>query len=173
MGGQAKDAIALEVGCGNGYGIDIILDTFKARHVDAFDLDSRMVDRAKSRWHNGPMWGDALSVVTLWQGSVTDIPVLEHHYDAVFDFGLLHHVPTWRDGLKEISRVLKPGGRLYAEEILRKFSDEWPWKHMFDHPEEARFSHTEFGDALAAAGFNIVASKVTLNRFAWFVADKT
>ena len=32
-------------------------------------------------------------------------------YDAVVDFGIIHHIPHWRAALAEIFRVLKPGGR--------------------------------------------------------------
>ena len=37
----------------------------------------------------------------------------------MFDFGIIHHVPQWRRALAEVARVLKPGGRFYAEEVLR------------------------------------------------------
>ena len=49
-------------------------------------------------------------------------------YDAVFDFGIIHHIPRWREALDEVARVLKPGGRFFFEEVLRDALDrrgEW------------------------------------------------
>ncbi|MBI5529080.1 MAG: class I SAM-dependent methyltransferase [Deltaproteobacteria bacterium] len=54
-------------------------------------------------------------------GDVTAIRADDETYDAVFDFGIIHHVPDWRAALREIRRVLKPGGRLFAEEVHERF----------------------------------------------------
>ena len=105
MGGPMRGGLALEVGCGRGVGTQIILDRFKAERVHAFDLDPDMVDLARRRLRKH---GDA---VRLWAGTVTQIDAPDDTYDAVFDFGIIHHVPDWRSALTEIHRVLKPGGR--------------------------------------------------------------
>ena len=42
MGGRTDGLHVLEVGCGRGVGVEIILDAFGARRVDAFGLDPRM-----------------------------------------------------------------------------------------------------------------------------------
>ena len=39
MGGTAYRAKALEIGCGSGNGIDLLLGSFRVREVDAFDID--------------------------------------------------------------------------------------------------------------------------------------
>ena len=43
MGGPMEGGSALEIGCGRGVGVQLILDLFGADAVDAFDLDPRMV----------------------------------------------------------------------------------------------------------------------------------
>jgi hypothetical protein len=45
-------------------------------------------------------------------------------------------------------------------------------RRLFEHPEEDRFDHNGFRDALAAVGFEIVATRTLLDGVAWFVADK-
>jgi len=55
---------ALEIGCGRGVGMEILLDRFNATEVDAFDLDHRMVKLAQKRLVGrrgiGVLWvGDA------------------------------------------------------------------------------------------------------------------
>ncbi|MBT8369966.1 MAG: class I SAM-dependent methyltransferase, partial [Deltaproteobacteria bacterium] len=49
MGGTAKRAKALEIGCGSGSGIDILFDIFKVSEVDAFDIDFDMLKRSKRK----------------------------------------------------------------------------------------------------------------------------
>ncbi|MHC1764565.1 MAG: methyltransferase domain-containing protein [Verrucomicrobiia bacterium] len=49
MGGPLLGGRALEIGCGRGVGVEIILDVFGAATVDAFDLDPRMIAVARRR----------------------------------------------------------------------------------------------------------------------------
>ncbi len=166
MGGPCPGAVALEIGCGRGVGVETILDVFGAQRVDAFDLDQRMVARARSRLRDR---GDR---VNLWQGSVTAIDADDQHYDAAFDFGVIHHVPKWRDALSELHRVLRPGGRLYAEEVYARFIGHWLWRRLLKHPQTDRFDHAQFGAALEDAGFALLASRTMLSDFGWWVAER-
>jgi ubiquinone/menaquinone biosynthesis C-methylase UbiE len=166
MGGRMSGGVALEIGCGRGVGVEIILERFGADRVDAFDLDPHMVTLAL---HRTRRWGKRVQV---WTGDVTAVPALDNRYDAIFDFGIIHHVPLWRDALTEVHRVLKPGGRLYSEEVLDGFILHPLVRRLTDHPLDDRFNHDRFRDALAAAGFQVIASRQFLQSVAWFIADK-
>lgn len=166
MGGHVAGGDALEVGCGNGTGTEVILELFKARHVDAFDLDDILVKKAIRRLAK---YGERVSVC---QGDVTSINTVDASYDAVFDFAIIHHVPDWERALKEVYRVLKPGGRFYAEEVFDKFILHPLFSHIFQHPQENRFNHQQFILGLENAGFTIVDSNQLWGYFGWFVADK-
>ena len=166
MGGPMAGGVALEVGCGRGVGAEIVLDVFGADRVDAFDLDPRMIELAGRRLVARD------KRVSLWVGSVTAIPVKDSRYDAVFDFGIIHHVPNWRDGVREINRVLKPGGRLYAEEVFEKFIVHPVWERVLGHPQEDRFDRDRFVGALKDCGLLVVGSNQLWRSFGWFVADK-
>ncbi len=165
-GGAVPDGHALEIGCGRGVGVEIILDRFGAQHVDAFDLDPRMVRRAVQRLRNR---GER---VRLWVGDATCITAPDAAYDAVFDFGIIHHIPDWRKAVAEVFRVLKPGGRLYAEEMLKAFIHNPIARALTEHPLEDRFDHMAFLGGLEAAGFSIRAEKEFLNYVGWYVAEK-
>jgi ubiquinone/menaquinone biosynthesis C-methylase UbiE len=165
MGGPARGGHCLEVGCGRGIGIEILFDRFGAEHVDAFDLDPKMIELAKQRLARRRN-------VRLWTGSATDIRAAEAIYDAVFDFGIIHHIPDWRAALREIHRVLKPGGRFYADEVLAEFIHHPVWRVLLDHPKTDRFDRRGFERGLMAAGFDVITSNELFGQFAFFVAEK-
>ena len=165
MGGPATGARCLEIGCGRGVGTGIVLDRFGAATVDAFDLDPDMVEQARGRLGDDPR-------VRLWVGDATAIDAPDGAYDAVFDFGIVHHVPSWRDALGEVHRVLRPGGRFYAEEVLARFIHHPVWRRLLDHPMEDRFDAAGFARGLEQQGFELVARRELLGPVAWFVADK-
>lgn len=166
MAGPMGGGHALELGCGRGVGVDLILRVFGADTVDAFDLDPRMVALARERL------AAHRSRVRLWVGDASAIAAPAATYDAVFDFGIIHHVPEWRRVLAEVHRVLKPGGRFYAEEVLRPFIVHPVTRRLLEHPLRDRFDAVGFGHALAAAGLELTATRELWSSFAWFTARR-
>lgn len=149
LGGRVDGGCVLEIGCGRGVGTEIILSRFGAAHVDAFDLDPDMVDRARRRLAR---FGDR---VRLWEGDATAIPAEDASYDAVFDFGIIHHVPNWRHAVGEVARVLRPGGRFFFEEVTRHALARWAYRRFLDHPTDDRFSGAELVAELERAGLRV------------------
>ncbi len=145
-GGALSGQRVLEVGCGRGIGVEVILDRLGADSVTAFDLDESMVELARRRLHGRPA---SLSV-----GDVCEINEPANALDTVVDFGIIHHVPDWQDAVAEISRVLRPGGLLLFEEIPRRLLDSWAVRTFTDHPRENRFEADEFADELARRGLH-------------------
>ena len=166
MGGPMSGGRALEMGCGRGAGTRLILELFGALTVDAFDADPRMVAQARLRLRS------MATRIRLWVGDAASIAVPDLSYDAVFDFGIIHHVEDWRASLSEVYRVLKPGGRFYAEEVLSGFILHPITRRLLKHPEFDRFNSAGFAEALRAAGLVCVASSELLRSFAWFIGEK-
>lgn len=147
LGGRLPDKRVLEIGCGCGIGTEIILRRFGASEVHAFDLDPDMVERARRRLAHA-----ASGRVKLWVGDATRIATPDAAYDAVFDFGIIHHVPAWRAAVSEVRRVLKPGGQFFFEEVTRHALERWSYRAFLVHPAEDRFSAEDFVAELERQG---------------------
>jgi ubiquinone/menaquinone biosynthesis C-methylase UbiE len=137
LGGRLDSARVLDVGCGRGVGVQILLKQFGAGQVYGLDLDPRQIRRARKRFAGK-------SDVVLAVGSIEKLPFPNEHFDAVFDFGMLHHVVDWQAGVAEIQRVLKPSGLFFFEEVTRDALNRWIYRTFLDHPAENRFSEAEF-----------------------------
>ncbi len=83
MGGPVSGGHALEVGCGRGIGTELILAKFGAGSVDAFDLNPKIVERARGRL------APRGSKIRIWVGDASRICAPDETYDAVFDFGII------------------------------------------------------------------------------------
>ena len=141
LGGRMAGGTALELGCGRGAGIELILDRFGADRVIGFDLDEAMVARARRRLAGR-------SDVDVRVGDAVAIDLPDASVDAVFDFAIIHHVPDWQTAVGEIRRVLRPGGRLYYSEVTKHALDRPTYRMLFDHPDHDRFTASDFVAAL-------------------------
>ena len=115
LGGDVAGGEALEIGCGRGVGVEIILRTFRADQVNAFDLDPKLVASAQRRLER---YSDK---VVLSVGTATEIQAPDAAFDAVFDFGVIHQIEVWRKAVTECARVLRRGGRFYFEAVSKPF----------------------------------------------------
>lgn len=152
LGGRTPGARALEIGCGSGYGTKLVIDQFGAATVDAVDLDPAMVTRARRRLRR---YADQVRVA---QGSADDLQAAlgagDASYDAVFDFGIIHHITNWRDAVAETSRVLRPGGRFFFLEVTATALARPSYRRLLDHPTQDRFTAGQFLAALADHGLD-------------------
>jgi len=91
----------LEIGCGTG----LILHRAAqfARHAIGIDLSSGMLGKAHQR---------GLRVV---QASATALPVATASVDVAYSFKVLAHIPDIQTVLREMTRVVRPGGWVLAE----------------------------------------------------------
>ena len=145
MASLGKGQKILEVGCGRGAGARLILKTFKPSRLYAMDLDIEMVRKARDHLSR-----DETENVFLHVGDVLSLPFKDESLDAVFGFGVLHHVPDWRGSLAEISRVLKVNGSYFVEELYPALYQNAITKRILLHPTENRFLSHDLKQGLAA-----------------------
>ena len=155
LGGRTPGARVLEIGCGRGVGTEIIVERFGARHVVAADLDPAMVHVARTR-----LIGQRPRVA-LTLGDAEHIAAPDESFDAVFDFGIIHHIPNWRAAVAEVHRVLRPGGRFFFEEVTSHALARWSYRTFLEHPDQDRFSETEFVDEVERQGLAVGDNWIT------------
>jgi ubiquinone/menaquinone biosynthesis C-methylase UbiE len=143
-------ARVLEVGCGRGAGACLLLEHFQPALLHALDLDPKMIRQAGAY-----LRPEQKGRVSLLVGDACRLPYGDGVLDAVFGFGVLHHLPDWRRGLSEIARVLKPGGLYFLEEFYPQFYQNFAARRLFRHPEEDRFYSRDLHLALQEAGFSL------------------
>jgi len=144
----------LEIGCGSGNGARLINKHFKPEKMIGIDFDERMIKRAKQRISDPNIVFQRMDAAKLQFG--------DNSFDAVFDFGIIHHIPDWKTCISEIKRVLKNGGELIIEDLSLNSFENFPgvvWKSLLAHPYEQMFTMDEFLEYLKEAGFIINSFK--------------
>ena len=85
----------LDVGCGTGYNLGLL-----ARHGAAFGLDLNERGLALAREVGRP----------LLRADTARLPFADGTFDLVTSFDMMQCIPTDREAVREMARVVKPGG---------------------------------------------------------------
>lgn len=93
--------LGLDLGCGDGHLMGIILKRVGPRDLVGLDVDPKETEAASGR-------NVYKRVVT---GAADELPFPSDHFDFVFSNSVLEHIDRINETLKEIARVLRPGGR--------------------------------------------------------------
>jgi SAM-dependent methyltransferase len=137
----------LDAGCGHGQAFRLLEERFHPDAILGVDVDPEMVARASETA------GACAGRVEARLGDITALELPDASVDMVFCHQTLHHVRDQERALRELHRVLEPGGVLLLAESCRRFIRSAPVRLFFRHPMEVQRSAGEHLDLLRAAGF--------------------
>jgi ubiquinone/menaquinone biosynthesis C-methylase UbiE len=122
----------LEVGCGRGVALPCFARLLDPARLVGIDVDPGMLEAAHER-------AAACGVrVELQCADVRALPFESDSFDLVVDFGTCYHIGEPARALREIVRVLKPGGRFVSETVSSQ---------LLSHPLRTRGRRLPWGAA--------------------------
>lgn len=161
--GQIKpENIILEVGCGEGYGSNYLSTSCK--EIIGIDVEKSAIEHAQQKYTT------ANCSFKEYDGS--NIPYDDNHFDFIVSFQVIEHVDDDAAFVKELKRVLKPGGTAFIttpNKTYRLKPGQKPWNRYHKreyYPKELEVViHKAFSDAKVWGVFgNEEITQIEFNR---------
>ncbi|MEU1631075.1 methyltransferase domain-containing protein [Streptomyces sp. NPDC020096] len=108
--GLRKEPKVLEVGCGLGMGCVVALREFGSAAVTGMDIHPEQLRRAREA--HGDLLRDEPGRLRFVQGAAERMPLEDGEFDVVISVEAAQHFPDLDAFAAEMSRVLRPGGRV-------------------------------------------------------------
>ncbi|KHJ93004.1 methyltransferase domain protein [Oesophagostomum dentatum] len=113
---EKGDMECLDIGCGKGFHISLLGNTFPKSHFVGIDISAEAIKRAKELKKSGGKKYENLSFFEM--DALKLDPAWTNKFDLVTNIDACHGQMRPDLGLKEIHRVLKPGGILGLLEVM-------------------------------------------------------
>ena len=120
--GLTETAVVADIGTGTGFVLQGLVH--KAAQLVGFDESQNMLNVAERNLANHPN-------ITLRLAEGQSLPANDNSFDAVFANMYLHHVPQPEQAIQEMTRILKPGGKLIITD-LDSHDQAWMQEAMAD-----------------------------------------
>jgi phosphoethanolamine N-methyltransferase len=155
----------LDIGCGVG-GIDFLLvETHGALHVTGIDVEDTVLAAARGRAEARKL-AEKCGFVKVWPGPLAFPPT---SFDIVFSKDAVVHIPDKHALMRDIFRILKPGGWFVASDwLIGHDGDPSPEMKAYIASEGLDFgmaSPQRYRSARTAAGFQNIA---VTSRNVWY-----
>lgn len=135
LAGDVRNRHILDAGCGHGPLAGALIE--RGARVTGFDSSEAMIGLAKQRLGEEA----ELQVADLGQ----PLPFDDDTFDDVVASLVFHYLPDWQAALRELRRVLRPGGRLIM-------SVNHPILYPWTNPGKDYFRVTKYSDELTFNG---------------------
>jgi len=136
-----QDWVVADVGCGTGNAAELLAPF--VREVIAVDQSAIMLDAARRRL-------GAHKNIRFLQGPIEALPLATASVDATVTVLVLHHIADPLGALRELRRVLRPGGLTMIVDMLEH--DRAAYRHTMGHAHLG-FPSAQTQDLMKQAGF--------------------
>jgi SAM-dependent methyltransferase len=152
----------MDAGCGQGRTFSLLRQHFAPREIVAVDIDPRMLELARTEAARCDI------PVTVKACSVTRLDLPDGSVDGIVCHQLIHHVANQAGALREMYRVLAPGGFLFLSESCEAFINTWTVRWFFRHPPGAQRSAEGFQALVREAGFEFDVARDVRTSTPWW-----
>ena len=121
----------LDLGCGEGRHV---ISAYLQPGVRAVGVDLSLDDlkTTREKFDEFAVGDPGDSSFGLASANALHLPFPDHSFDKVICSEVLEHIPDYRGALKEIDRVLKPGG-LFCASVPRRWPERLCWMFSSDY----------------------------------------
>ncbi|HZO14537.1 MAG TPA: methyltransferase domain-containing protein [Polyangiaceae bacterium] len=159
----------LEVGCGTGNLVLLLKKLRPGADVVGLDPDAKALSRARKKALRASV------SIQFDEGFADAMPYEDDSFDRVLSSFMFHHLEDKTPALREIRRVLKPGGRLELLDFAGH-DDRIPFKWLHAHQQLHDNSEAHVLGFLREAGFadpkKLSEHSLLLGRSAYYQAPK-
>lgn len=155
------DGLMLDVGCGEGRHIFGVMQDHPLMKCIGIDMDKASLNKAEEGYEYFKSISNAGAEFFI--GSAYSLPFESDSFDLIVCSEVLEHLHEYNDAIKEIHRVLKPGGKFYAS-----VPASWPEKICWHLSKEYQnqpgghlriFNQNNLVDEIEGEGFKFLSSE--------------
>ena len=154
----------LDVGCGTGEAVLRLGSIVQSGKACGIDISRRMIEQAWSK-----VAEDLRAVVEFREGSAENIPYPDQKFDGIICTNSFHHYRNPIGALKEMQRVVKPGGEIIILENAPDLSwYTWLWDRILRVTETGHvryYPSHELGKLLSLSGMHNVRLRYLRNEY--------
>ena len=146
LSSNAADQV-LDIGCGTGVLLERLSRTVDPRQLTGVDLTPAMLAVARRRLPAG---------VALSAARAEALPFNEDSFDVVISCNVFHFIDDPTAGLREMHRVLRPGGRVVITDWCRDYRScrvVERWLRLTGRAHHRVHGSRELSELLAESGF--------------------
>ena len=141
--------VMLDAGCGIGLSFALLDQMFQPQAIIGADIDPVSLQQA------GKATVSPGCELRLLHSPAQRLDLPDCSVDIVFCHQLLHHVKAQQAVLRELHRVLRPGGFLLSGESCRSFIHSFWVRLLFRHPDMVQQSAEGYVELIRSAGFEV------------------
>jgi SAM-dependent methyltransferase len=152
----------LEAGCGDAAILIRLMKLFNV-HGTGVDFAESAITQAKLLAHQENCKAD------FNRADICELPLESNQFDKVISLGVVEHMPDLEPSLKEMKRVLRPGGLMILmtpnrysfgrwQRLAACATGRWPYGYQDE------YSPSELASAVSAVGLRVVKSEAVLRR---------